>query len=667
MSARNRGGMRRAVDGEKGMAEDISAARLTPAEAAAETMVGRLLVQMPGFAGDARRDGVVIAIEVPGPAWVDPVAEAWRKLVLQSEDVPDDTDDVDDDPRQRTPLAAGWAEVRRDGKTKAHTPKEGNGGIALALACGKAVYGFAPAPEQHLPADLLRAADHRITIPRPDADAIAEILLAMLGQRPAGQFPTDLARLVDIDDLCLARRPGEDADSCLERLRKLVEVRNPPPQLTLDCLHGMDEAVAWGSALARDLADFRSGKLPWSAVDRGALLYGPPGTGKTTFAKALAGTCSVPLIAASLNQWQAAGTGHLGDLLKAMADTFRSAKAAAPAILFVDEVDGFGDRESFRSDYKDYSIQVVNAFLEHLDGVAGREGVVVIAACNHPDRLDPAIVRSGRLDRTIAIPLPDRSALSKILRHHLGGDLATTDLSYAATLAQGSTGADCERWVRGARRRARHQGRPVVVDDLLSEIRGTSMSLPREWRYCYAVHEAGHAVAVLDDRPGDLTMVTVRQTATTGGGIMATIDDKRPVTRDEMARKLVRLLAGRAAEEVVLGDVTAGAGGSENSDLGRATVLATISVTALGLGGDGSLLWQGLPDQDSVGSMLALRPDVARAVRGMLAEAYDQAKACVARNQGLVELIATQLVEHETLDGDDVRALAAQAVAKATA
>lgn len=639
----------------------------SPAEVAAEVLVRRLLDRMPGLAADALRDGVVIAIEVPGPAWVDPVAEAWRTLVRCTDDVPDDTDDVHDDIRRPRLLTAGWAEVRRDGTAKSHSPKEGNGGIALALASGKAIYGFAPLPEQHLPADLLRAADHRVVVPPPDTDAIAEIVTALVGHPPQDRFPPDLARLVDLSDLCLARRPGEDADACLLRLRRLVEVRNPPPQMTLDDLHGMDEAVAWGKALARDLADFRARLLPWSAVDRGVLLYGPPGTGKTTFAKALAGTCGVPLIAASLNQWQAAGTGHLGDLLKAMAETFRRAKAAAPAILHVDEVDGFDDRESFRSDYKDYSIQVVNGFLEHLDGVAGREGVVVVAACNHPDRLDPAIVRSGRLDRAICIPLPDRDALAKILRHHLKADLDAEDLSAAATLGLGGTGADCERWVRGAKRRARRESRPMVANDLLGEIRGASIDMPREWLYRYAVHEAGHAVAVLDDHPEDLMLITVRQTETAGGCIMATSDDKRPITRGELTAKLTRLLAGRTAEEVVLGDVTAGAGGSERSDLGRATVLATRAVTSLGLGEDGSLLWRGVPTQETVGSMLTLRPDLGRAVGDMLDAAYDQAKVIVTRDRHLVERIAALLVDRETLEGDEVRALAAQAQPGATA
>lgn len=627
-----------------------------PAMCAARAMVRRLLAANPNMANEARRDGIVVAVEVPGPAWVDPVAEAWRELIRCSENVPADTDEVEDKWPYRSRVSADWAEVRRDGRAKGDNPREGNAGIALALANGKAVYGFAPNPEQHLPADLLRAADFQVVVPRPDADAIAEIVSELFAGVPAVRFPAELAPVFELQDLCLARRPGEAVNDCMRRLIKLAERRHERPSITLDQLHGMPEATAWGMALARDLAEFRQGKLKWSAVDRGALLFGPPGTGKTTFAKALAGTCGIPLIPASLNEWQASGSGHLGDLLSAMAASFRKARASAPAILFIDEIDGFGNRATFKTDYKDYSIQVVNGLLEHLDGIAGREGVVVVAACNHPDRLDPAIVRSGRLDRMIPIPLPDRNALANILRHHLGPALAEQDMTSPATLALGATGADCERWVRGAFRRARHQDRAVVIEDLVEEIRGGATRPPAEVAYRSAVHEAGHTVAILKNRPESLIMVTIRQTAVVSGRVMAAGDD-RPVTSAELNSELVRLLAGRAAEEVLLGTVSAGAGGPEGSDLARATALATTSLTALGLGGDDDLLWQGLPDATTIGPMLAMRPDLSRRVRDMLRDAYSRAKDLVIEHRDLVDRIARSLVEHETLDGEQVRAL----------
>jgi cell division protease FtsH len=128
---------------------------------------------------------------------------------------------------------------------------------------------------------------------------------------------------------------------------------------------------------------------------------------------------------------------------------------AGGAILFIDEVDSFPNRETLTHHYKDYEIQVVNALLAEIDGVEGRRGVVLLAACNHPHLLDPALVRSGRLDRHIRISLPDQAALARILREHLGKDFGGESLQEAALAAAGASGADCEPFVRGARRRAR--------------------------------------------------------------------------------------------------------------------------------------------------------------------------------------------------------------------
>lgn len=203
-------------------------------------MVRRLLEQHPELVGEVSRSGIAVVIEVPGSAWVDPVAEAWRELALQTDDVPDDADDLD--PGAACDPADRWVELRRDGSLKSHNLREGNGTIALALAAGRAVYGFSPAPEQYLPADLLRVADMRVCVPRPNSQAITEIVTALTGAAPTGKLEDHLARLVEIDDLWLAYRRGEGADRCLTRLAKLVVARHKPPSITLTDLHGMHEA-----------------------------------------------------------------------------------------------------------------------------------------------------------------------------------------------------------------------------------------------------------------------------------------------------------------------------------------------------------------------------------------------------------------------------------------
>jgi ATP-dependent Zn protease len=366
----------------------------------------------------------------------------------------------------------------------------------------------------------------------------------------------DLLPYLALEDLVLARRSRQSADAYMSQIRALVAAKQAAPAaVTLGNLYGMDEAVAWGKALATDLAAYRAGILTWSAMDRGALLYGPPGTGKTIFSKALAASCRVPLIAASLAAWQ--GKGHLGDLLKAMIGTFEQAARMKPCILFIDEMDSFGHRGQFGEHHRDYGIQVVNGLLERLDGVAGREGVVVVGACNDPDRLDPAIVRSGRMDRMIKIGLPDHAALALILRHHLGDDLTNAEVRDAAFSGLGGTGADVERWVRGAHRRARYAGRAIEVADLLQEIHGTRAQPPSAILRRYAAHEAGHALIATLHWPGSVVRATIRQTNESGGDVICAPGTGDPFTHDDIRMNLQRILGGRAAEAVMFGSVTA--------------------------------------------------------------------------------------------------------------
>lgn len=193
------------------------------------------------------------------------------------------------------------------------------------------------------------------------------------------------------------------------------------PPLVVETLSGYGAAKDWALGLKADLVDYRSDDLDWSEMSTKLLLSGPPGTGKTTFARALCNSLQIPLVVTSVSTWLQGE--YLHAVLDRMADTFAEARAQAPCILFIDEIDGIGMRVGASREYADYWNACVNKLLELLDGALKSEGVIVVGATNRPNEIDEAIRRSGRLETHIEIPRPDIPALSGILAHHLGSDL----------------------------------------------------------------------------------------------------------------------------------------------------------------------------------------------------------------------------------------------------
>lgn len=194
-------------------------------------------------------------------------------------------------------------------------------------------------------------------------------------------------------------------------------------QLRVETLSGYGEARGWALDLKEDLQLWRDGRLPWSEMSTKLMLSGPPGTGKTTYARALCNSLQIPLLVTSVASWLE--PGYLGDVLKRMSKAFELARENAPVILFIDEVDNIGSRSAGRREqHDDYWRSLINRLLELLDGTSKTDGVIVVAATNLPDKIDPALLRSGRLEKHVAIPLPDTEALAGILAHHLGADLA---------------------------------------------------------------------------------------------------------------------------------------------------------------------------------------------------------------------------------------------------
>lgn len=637
--------------------------KLDPARIAMRVLLSRALKAADTTIREVGRDGIVCLVILPAEHWTMIARHEWRDLIRNGERYMDGR-----------PAGYGyddnWVAFLTDEQPRPRELADTAETFAKAVSKGLHCAGFTT-DITWLPADLVYAADIRLTVPILTSADVGVIACELCGGDVAEAFPEDQAGPLTPRLLRLANRRCQTADAYILKLRDLIareaaldkvevvapaSLRGAP---TLNRLHGLDEAVAWGLALSRDIQGVQAGGLGWGDVDRGCLLSGPPGCGKTLFARALAATCGVALVVGSYSQWHGSGSAHQGDLLKAMKKTFAEARACAPCILFIDEVDSFPDRAKITHHYVEWETQVVNALLAEIDGVESREGVIVLAACNHPERLDPALTRSGRLDRHIHIRLPDRSALALILREHLGPDLAGEDLSTAALVATGASGADCERIVRGARRRARSGQRDMVMTDLLDEIGGADDRSPEDL-WTAAVHEAGHVVMTCALRPGRLKMVSLQRGTVSGGFMSASLSTSGYVRASDLQEHLMILLGGRAAEEVLLGAPSSGAGGTSASDLATATHLATLADTAFGLDDAAGLVWRGTPEIHRLPEILAANPEMAGRVRLRLDKSYEASLAFLRDRSAAVHVLATVLVARRILDGSEAESIVRQ-------
>ncbi len=445
----------------------------------------------------------------------------------------------------------------------------------------------------------------------------------------------------------------------LQRLRQFpstsMRTTEPVPAgawPTLADMAGYGPLVEWGYDLARDLAEYKAGRIRWEDVDDGVLVSGPTGTGKTTFVRALANTCLVSVIAGSFSIWQSAGS--LSDFLKAMRDAFEEARSKAPSILFIDEVDSFGTRNGHDHNNA-YMTSAISGFLELLDGFHQREGVVVVAACNHPQNLDPAIRRAGRLDRHFTVGLPDAQSRLAILGFHSGLELNESHAERFMKASEGYSGAAIEQLVRDARRKARRSLEALSAKHIVDQLRPLE-ELTEEYLRVLAVHEAGHALVAIEIGHGQVREVKISGYRIEGqpselGYVEYGQAEGKPKTRSDYLNAIAVCVGGIAAELERFGTFAEGASGFETADLNLATELATALEGGRGMGH--TLIVEDL-QSERLRAMRVHNSEFRRQVHDILDGELGRARAIINARRAALDEIVRRLMETKFMTGDEV-------------
>eukprot|EP01037_Dinobryon_pediforme_P017818 gene17818-18045_t len=569
-----------------------------------------------------RGDTLALVLEAPGPDWCAPLAGAFHKMFRGNSFVRDGTSKVKD------------------------KNSVGNDEVAVALHFGKPVIGLSQDPTRFLPTALLTAADARLTVRVPNGEFLKRLLSKCIG-RPPKEIADSVVSGLSFFEVVAAVRNDTSPAQIIEKWGAASAAKsraassvNTPPLHELPGYRG--DVLEWGQDLVEDVSLWRGGKMPWRDIASAAVLHGQPGTGKTLFARSLAKSCGLSFVPTSVGDWFANSRGDLGDVILAMRASWDAAIASRPSLYFIDEIDALPNRANLQADRLSWWGPVIDQTLTLLDGATtDRTGIVVLAATNHPQKLDPALVRSGRLDRFLEILPPDAGGLADILAFHLGGDVAAKDLYEISRIARGATGADAASWARQAKRRARTENRSVTTADVINEIAPPDIRSDRD-RQLVALHEAGHAVAgFLSDKR--LAYVSIVESGQIGGTTLLKRHLPDFPTRSDIEKLAVMILGGRAAEIVFLGGASAGA----ESDLAQATQFVSSLYTSNGLA-DSLVHRVWTPDSSS---LLEKDPILRRAVHEDLKKLHAQAIKIVKDCEAAVHALADALLKRRFLDG----------------
>ena len=442
-------------------------------------------------------------------------------------------------------------------------------------------------------------------------------------------------------------------------------------KITFKDVAGVDEAKEELQEIIEFLRDPQKFQKLGGRIPKGVLLVGPPGTGKTLLARAIAGEANVPFFSISgsdfVEMFVGVGASRVRDL-------FEQGKKNAPCIIFIDEIDAVGrHRGAGLGGGHDEREQTLNALLVEMDGFESNEGVILIAATNRPDVLDPALLRPGRFDRRVVVPRPDVNGRLGILQVHtkkvpLSEDV---DLSVIARGTPGFSGADLANVVNEAALVGARQGRKAVImddfetakDKVLMGVERRSLVLSEEEKRNTAYHEGGHAlVASLLPNADPLHKVTIIPRGMALGVTMQLpVDDKHTYTKDYLETQLAVMMGGRVAEELFLNHQTTGAG----NDIEQATDLARRMVCEGGMSELGPMTFGKKEEQIFLGREIAQHRDysedtairIDREVRRIVDNAYQKATMLLSEHRDILGRIAEALLEREVLDAQDLKLL----------
>ena len=402
-----------------------------------------------------------------------------------------------------------------------------------------------------------------------------------------------------------------------------------------------------------------------ASMPKGILLVGPPGTGKTMLAKAVAGEAEVPFFSISGSEFVEMFVGMGASKVR---DLFKQAKEKAPCIVFIDEIDAIGKKRDGQMGGNDEREQTLNQLLTEMDGFEGNNGVMILAATNRPESLDPALTRPGRFDRRVPVELPDMQGREAILKVHAKKIKVADDVNFhtIARMASGASGAELANIVNEAALRAVRDNRTVVneadleesIETVIAGYQKKNAVLSDQERKVVSYHEIGHAlVAALQTHSAPVQKITIipRTSGALGYTMQVEQGDKYLLTKQELENKIATFTGGRAAEEVVFHEVTTGA----SNDIEQATKLARAMITRYGMSDEFDMVAmetvtnQYLGGDTSLACSAETQKEIDEKVVAIVKEQHEKAKKLLEENREVLDKLAMYLCEKETITGEE--------------